>query len=520
MAKERENFSDRLDQSIIDLTLLEKIEAGQRPKTKKKSYFDVIIEVNLRHRGGRPKARREARLMLKKVLEDPGLRPAKTCGIREMKSRYSSRYIFAHLHCDQIRALAREQIPIRFTRQPIYKIWLDEEVEGQLTKSVQTVKADAAQAAFSAAGRYVVWAVVDSGIQGDHIHFRKFDNLNLEGVKPVRHADFSGEEKLNASPGAEPPAAEADTVSPEDLVDPFGHGTHVAGIIAGGVDPEFQEREQHEVYAARRIRDDKGKAQVNAWPLTSISGVAPQTKLVDLRVLDARGKGKVSNIIAALGFIREINDHGRWLRIHGVNLSVGYEFDAEAYACGQSPLCVAVNRLVRSGVVVVAAAGNTGYGRVAASSFGSRGFKTSMAVTINDPGNAELAITVGATHREKPHIYGTSYFSSRGPTADGRWKPDLLAPGEKIISCAAGKPRAEATSKSGESCEYREESGTSMAAPHVSGCIAAFLSIRTEFQGEPERVKEIFLSTATDLGRERYFQGRGLIDLMRAIQSV
>ncbi len=59
-----------------------------------------------------------------------------------------------------------------------------------------------------------------------------------------------------------------------------------------------------------------------------------------------------------------------------------------------------------------------------------------------------------------------------------------------------------------------------MAAPHVSGAIAAFLSIRREFIGEAEEVKKIFTSTATDLGRSRYFQGSGLLDLMRAIQSV
>ena len=59
-----------------------------------------------------------------------------------------------------------------------------------------------------------------------------------------------------------------------------------------------------------------------------------------------------------------------------------------------------------------------------------------------------------------------------------------------------------------------------MAAPHVSGAIAAFLSIREEFIGRPDEVKQIFLSTATDLKRERYFQGCGLVDLMRAIQSV
>jgi serine protease AprX len=68
--------------------------------------------------------------------------------------------------------------------------------------------------------------------------------------------------------------------------------------------------------------------------------------------------------------------------------------------------------------------------------------------------------------------------------------------------------------------EYKEASGTSAAAPHVSGAIAAFLSGHQEFRGDPERVKDIFLKTATDLGRERSFQGAGMIDLLRAMTSV
>jgi subtilisin family serine protease len=108
-----------------------------------------------------------------------------------------------------------------------------------------------------------------------------------------------------------------------------------------------------------------------------------------------------------------------------------------------------------------------------------------------------------------------SYFSSKGPTGDGRLKPDLVAPGERILSAQStgGKPGAQTN------C-YVEDSGTSMAAPHVSGAVAAFLSLRREFIGNPEAVKKIFLSTCTDLRRDRYFQGCGLVDLMRAIQSV
>ena len=126
--------------------------------------------------------------------------------------------------------------------------------------------------------------------------------------------------------------------------------------------------------------------------------------------------------------------------------------------------------------------------------------------------------TLGSTHRDMPHTYGVSYFSSKGPTGDGRLKPDLVAPGEKIVSCGAGALKQDAAK--GLPCDYVETSGTSMAAPHVSGAIAAFLSVRTEFIGQSERVKRIFVDTCTDLRRDRYFQGAGLVDLMRAIQSI
>src|SRR5205823_8181740 len=156
-------------------------------------------------------------------------------------------------------------------------------------------------------------------------------------------------------------------------------------------------------------------------------------KLLSLKVLDDKGDGVTSNLIAALEHIQRINGYGRRIRIHGMNMSVGYNFEPEWFACGQSPLCVEVDRLVRSGVVVVVAAGNTGYGYAQTAFRGA--VAAGMELSINDPGNAELAITVGSTHRDMPHVYGVSYFSSKGPTGDGRLKPDLVAPGEKIVSC-------------------------------------------------------------------------------------
>lgn len=98
-------------------------------------------------------------------------------------------------------------------------------------------------------------------------------------------------------------------------------------------------------------------------------------------------------------------------------------------------------------------------------------------------------------------------ISSRGPTGDGRVKPDLVAPGEKI---KGPTPDGRA--------EYKD--GTSMAAPHVSGAAAMLMSRQKELCGKPARIKEILCETATDLGRDRYFQGHGLLDIRRALQSI
>jgi subtilisin family serine protease len=437
----------------------------------------------------------------------------------------------------------------------IYKLWPDFPVRAQISRSIATIKGDAALRSFEATGENVTWAVIDSGIDASHPHFGPPGDHALQdpSVRNLHRCFVPIAGARLADPDEELPGgamldeAERRTRLAEHiehaLDDPLGHGTHVAGIIAGRVPPgvpavvlEQEERivaddEQENLPKRKRttterlVRTDRERDRFH--------GVAPCSRLVSLRVLDDDGGGRSSTIVRALEYIREkLNDNPKLLRVHGVNLSVGYEFDAEMFACGQSPLCTEVNRLVQSGVVVVTAAGNTGYSALTAN---GRVTKVGLSNTINDPGNAQHALTVGSTHRESPHMFGISYFSSKGPTGDGRLKPDLVAPGERILSCAAGRKKAEALSHmepppadqgravatpAGDPAYYVEDSGTSMAAPHVSGAIAAFLSIRREFIGRPLEVKEIFLASATPLGRERYFEGHGLLDLMRAIQSI
>ncbi|MGZ4955229.1 MAG: S8 family peptidase [Methylobacter sp.] len=537
-----------LDRTVIAIPLLNKFEDEVKEIKKNPDrepvLYKVIIDANLEYYHGRSEARDCVRSMVEQIINKHNIDPRKQ-GINEEKSKLSQQYLFATLSAGVIQELVDlDKIPdqkndgaeadmsdklntdtppetastTQAHRGAIYRIWPDFPIKALVLKTISTVKANAAHNSFGAWGEDIVWAVLDSGIDKHHPHFSKHHNLEIEN--PLMHRDFTVLNEIG-----------------EPLVDAFKHGTHVAGIIAG----EMTEKDG-EITTETRYRDETGEIKTITKKEKTISGMAPRCKLISMKVLDDNGQGEASNLIAALEAIQEINGEGRRIRIHGVNMSVGYDFEPEWFACGQSPLCVEVNRLVKSGVVVVVAAGNTGYGYVQDAFKGA--VTAGLGLTINDPGNAELAITVGSTHRDSPHIYGVSYFSSKGPTGDGRIKPDIVAPGEKIISCASGgrtvmenneaiaasdskvssdasaEPAIPTDEKSKRIGRYIEDSGTSMAAPHVSGVVAAFLSVRREFIGQPEEVKNIFLSTATDLKRDQYFQGHGLVDLMRAIQSV
>ncbi len=399
----------------------------------------------------------------------------------------------------------------------IWQVSLNRKALPALERSVPSVKGDAARTLFRVKCDKITWAVLDSGIDGTHPAFKgkdgnsrilkAFDFSNIREIVSLDNQDTQTEgfktrlksllaaplqQKLKAKDAIDDLKALADDAANDrpihwERVERFieikpttppsgGHGTHVAGIIGAAATP------------------DSGFAD----------GMCPDINIYDFRVLAKSLEDTEFAIIAALQYLRYLNERHTYLSIHGANLSLSIPHDVRNFACGRTPICNECERLVESGVVVVAAAGNLGYQRFETKEGAYEGY---TAFSITDPGNADGVITVGATHRFKPHTYGVSFFSSRGPTGDGRLKPDLVAPGERIESSLPGG-------------EWGELDGTSMAAPHVSGAAAMLLARYDELIGEPRRIKRILCKSATDLERERSFQGHGMLDVLRAFQSI
>ena len=407
----------------------------------------------------------------------------------------------------------------------IWQISLNRKALPALEKSVPSVKGDAARTLFNVNCSRINWAVLDSGIDGRHPVFsdskgksriiKSFDFSNIREIVSLDNDNPDTDEfkirlkNLLKAPLKNSVSAKMATqnllelakdaandrpihwelVEPLIEIDPKtkprgGHGTHVAGII-GACAPKP---------AGRRKKVET----------SFVDGMCPDINFYDFRVLAKTLEDTEFAIIAALQYLRYLNDRNTYLTIHGANLSLSIPHDVRNFACGRTPICNECERLVESGVVVVAAAGNLGYQSFETKDGSYEGY---TAFSITDPGNADGVITVGATHRYKPHTYGVSFFSSRGPTGDGRIKPDLVAPGERIESCLPDN-------------EWGELDGTSMAAPHVSGAAAMLMARYDELIGEPQRIKRILCESATDLGRERSFQGHGMLDVLRAFQSI
>jgi serine protease AprX len=310
-------------------------------------------------------------------------------------------------------------------------------------------------------GRGVTVAVVDSGI--------------------ADHPDLAGRQLL-----------EVEIVGHEKgFADPYGHGTHVAGIIAGG-----------------------GDSSSGPGAFRRFNGIAPRAGLISVRVLDSSGGGRVSDVLAGIDWVVGHKDH---YHIRVMNLSLGHPVD-QSYAT--DPLCQAVERAWQAGIVVVAAAGNAGAAGYA---------------TIHSPGNDPSIITVGASNNYRSATRSddilTSY-TSRGPTPfDHRVKPDLVAPGNRTISLRSegstldtlhpelrvkqGAYRSDPAS-AGLDSPYFELSGSSMAAGVVSGMAA--LMIQSDPSLTPDTVKARLMKSAEKLaGYDVFSEGAGFADLYAAL---
>ncbi len=258
--------------------------------------------------------------------------------------------------------------------------------------------------------------------------------------------------------------------------DAYGHGTHVAGIIAGN-----------------------GRSSQSGYYRQYI-GLAPNANIINLRVLGATGAGSDSQVIAAIQRAIELKDT---YNIRVINLSLGRNV-FESYAI--DPLCQAVEQAWQAGIVVVVAAGNHGRDNSA----GTDGYST-----IQVPGNDPSVITVGATKTNGTDTRlddTVASFSSKGPSAiDHVVKPDLVAPGNRIVSLespgsylattfstlqVAPPPTCDALGicSIGPGGDYLRMSGTSMATPVVAA--AAALMVQSDPSLTPDVVKARMLKTA------------------------
>jgi serine protease AprX len=330
-------------------------------------------------------------------------------------------------------------------------------------------------------------AVVDSGVK----NVPDLKNSGLLGTRLAANVNFS-----------------PDSLSADDTC---GHGTHVAGILAGN-----------------------GYKSSSAACFRTFYGIAPQASIVNVRVLDSKGAGKVSQVLAGINWI-VLNRALYNIRI--MNLSIGHEV-GESYKT--DPLCLAVETAWKSGIFVVVAAGNTGRANVdPVSGLDNEGFGTNYG-SVQSPGNDPYVITVGAMKKgESGRTSDTiATYSSRGPSRlDFIVKPDIVAPGNRIISTNAAGGFLDATyrttygikwtqymttTNTGYSTDYFKMSGTSMAAPVVAGAAALLLEKYPSLT--PDSLKARLMATADKWANpdgigDVFTYGAGYLNLQNAFRS-
>jgi serine protease AprX len=339
----------------------------------------------------------------------------------------------------------------------ISAIRLDRAVRGTMERTAATVGANWVRENLGFDGSGIGVAIIDSGVTSWH------DDLGSDRV--VHFADF-----VDFQPTP---------------YDDYGHGTHVAGIIAGS---------GYDSNGARH-------------------GIAPAANLVVLKVLDGDGFGYISNVIAALDYAVE---HRAQFNIRVINLSVAAGV-YESYTT--DPLTLAAKRAVEAGVVVVTAAGNLGRNAQGQPQYGG----------ITSPGNAPWVLTVGASSHNGTITRtddSVASFSSRGPSfIDYSAKPDLVAPGVGIESLAdassllfATRPNARLWGTVDTATQpYLSLTGTSMAAPVVTGTVALMFQANPSLT--PNLVKAILQYTAEHKSRYNDLtEGAGFLNARGAVQ--
>ena len=240
----------------------------------------------------------------------------------------------------------------------------------------------------------------------------------------------------------------------EGALDQHGHGTHCAGVAAGS-----------------------GQASGGRY-----RGVAPEASLYSARVLRSNGEGMMSDVMAGIDWAVDQGAQILSLSLGGPGPSDGVD--------ALSEMCEAA---VEAGVIVCVAAGNDG----------------PIPYSVGSPGCARQVITIGACN----DLDRVADFSSRGPTADGRLKPDIVFPGVDVVGARA----AGTVMGAPLDAYYTSASGTSMAAPHAAGACALLLQADPTLT--PQEIKTRILGTAVDLGVSPYAQGRGRADMWLAYES-
>jgi serine protease AprX len=310
-----------------------------------------------------------------------------------------------------------------------------------------------------ALGQGVDVALIDSGVV-------PVDGLRTRD-KVVNGPDLSFEAQICDDSGCRP--------SDVQNLDSYGHGTHMAGIIAG--------------------RDDAASPRTYRDPDTFI-GMAPGARIVSVKVADATGATDVSQVIAAIDWVVQ-NRNRNGLNIRVLNLSFGTD-GVQDYQL--DPLTYAAEAAWRSGIVVVVAAGNGGYGTP----------------KLNNPAYDPYVIAVGGADSRGTYGVEDDVVPAWSSTGDGTRNPDVVAPGASVVSLRSpGSYLDETYPGARQGDRLFRGSGTSQAAAVVSGAAALLVSQRPRIT--PDQVKALLMGTAKRLPvADPIAQGDGMIDLRAA----